>query len=183
MRKLTICIDNASPLRGLALYRLIHRNCPQRRTPSQNGGSASRIHQHTAQKRGVRLQNPSTKGGSASRIHQPKGGSASRFHQPEGGPPLDFINQKGVRLQNSSTYSPKKGVRLQNSSTYSPKMGVRLQNSSTINLKMGVRLQGQFLWIQRYRLDGRKGAFFLGQGPVQGPREGCKGHVQGPPIR
>ena len=38
------------------------------------------------------------KGGSASRIHQPKGGSASRFHQPEGGPPLDFINQKGVRL-------------------------------------------------------------------------------------
>ena len=38
------------------------------------------------------------KGGSASSIHQPKGGSASRFHQPDGGPPLDFINQMGVRL-------------------------------------------------------------------------------------
>ena len=41
----------------------------QGRTPSQNGGSASRIHQHTAKK-----------GGSASRIHQPKRGSASRIH-------------------------------------------------------------------------------------------------------
>jgi hypothetical protein len=49
--------------------------------PSQNRGSASRIHQHTAQKRR-----------SASRIHQPKRGSASRFHQLDGGPPLEFIN-------------------------------------------------------------------------------------------
>ena len=30
-----------------------------------------------------------------------------------------------------------------------------------------------------YRLDGRKGAVFLGQGPVQGPRE----EVQGPRAR
>ena len=65
--------------------------------PSLNGGSASRIHQHTAPKRG-----------STSRIHQhtaPQKGSASKFHQPKGGPPLDFINQKGIP-------STKKGVRL-----------------------------------------------------------------------
>ena len=58
----------------------------------------------------------------------------------------DPLSKWGVRLQNSSTYSPKKGVRLQNASTYSPKKGgsasrlhqhtapqkgVRLQNSST----------------------------------------------------
>ena len=79
-KKQSICIQNLQSLHTTA-YRLIHRNSPKRRTPSQNGGSASRIHQHTAQKRG-----------SASRIHQPKGGSASRFHQPDGGPPLDFIN-------------------------------------------------------------------------------------------
>ena len=93
----------------LCKYRQIHRNCPQRKPPSQNGGSASRIHQHTAQKRGVRLQNPSTKGGvrlqisstrwgSASRIHQhtaPKWESASRIHQHQpknGSPPLGTIS-------------------------------------------------------------------------------------------
>ena len=83
------------------IYRQIHKNCPQRRTPSLNGG---------------------------------------------------------VRLQNSSTYSPKKGVRLQNSSTYSPQKGVRLQNSSTKGVHLQIsstkrgfhQLQGQFLWIQRY---------------------------------
>ena len=73
-------------------YRLIHRNCPQRRTPSQNGGSASRIHQHTAKKRGSASRIYQPKGGSASRFHQPKGGSASRLYQPDGGPPLEFIN-------------------------------------------------------------------------------------------
>ena len=61
-------------------YRQIHRNCPQRQTPSLNGGSTSRIHQHTA----------------------PIRGSASRIHQ-------HTAPQKGVRLQNSSRYSPTKG--------------------------------------------------------------------------
>ena len=59
----------------------------KRRTPFLNGGSDSRIHQHTAPQKG-----------SASRIHQhtaQKKGSASRFHQPKGGPLLDSINQKG----------------------------------------------------------------------------------------
>ena len=63
--------------------------------PAPKRGSASRIHEHTAPKKGVRLQNSSTKGGL----------------------PLDFINQKGVCLQISSTKkgipSTKKGVRLQ----------------------------------------------------------------------
>ena len=92
-----------------AMYRQIHRNCPQRRTPSLNVGSISRIYQHTA----------------------PKRGSASRIHQ-------HTAPQKGVHLQNSSTYSPPKGVCLQNSSTkggrpldFINQMGVRLQNSST----------------------------------------------------
>ena len=82
-------------------YFMIHRNCPQRRTPSQNGGSASRIHQHTAPKRGpplefINIQPPKgspplefiniqpQNGESASRIHQ---------HQPKnGGPPLGTIS-------------------------------------------------------------------------------------------
>ena len=83
-------------------YRVIHRNCPQRRTSSQNGGSASRIHQHTAQKRG-----------SASRIHQPKGGSASRFHQLDGGPPLEFVNiqppKRGSASRIHQHTAPKRG--------------------------------------------------------------------------
>ena len=64
--------------------RLIHRNCFSRRTPSQNWWSASRIHQHTAQKKE-----------SASRIHQhtaPKWESVSRIHQLQpknGGSPLE----------------------------------------------------------------------------------------------
>ena len=122
-------------------------------------------------------------------IQPKKGGPPLKFINQRGGPPLGFINQmgvrlqvsatrwgsasrfhqhtalqKGVRLQNSSTYSPQKGARLQNSSTYSPPKGVRLQNSSTKGVphldfinqkgipstKKGVRLQGQFLWIQQY---------------------------------
>ena len=73
-------------------------------------------------KRGVRLQNSST-----------KGGSAFRFHQLDGGPPLEFINiqlsppKVGPSLE-FIKIQPKKGVRLQNSSTYSPQKGVRLQN-------------------------------------------------------
>ena len=59
---------------GKVGYRQIHRNCPQRRTPFLNGGSAFRIHQHKAPKRGF-----------TSRIHQ------------------HTAPQKGVRLQISST--------------------------------------------------------------------------------
>ena len=55
----------------ISTYRLIHINCPYY---SPNGGSFSRIHQHTAHKRG----------------------SISRIHQPKGGPPLNFNNQKEI---------------------------------------------------------------------------------------
>ena len=75
----------------------------------------------------------------------------------------DPLSKWGVRLQNSSTYSPKRGVRLQNSSTKGGvrlqisstrwgsasrfhqhtalQKGVRLQNSSTYSPQKGVRLQ------------------------------------------
>ena len=58
-------------------------------------GSASRIHQHTAPQKGVRLQNSSTKGDPPLEFINQRG-SAFRFHQPKGDPPLDFLNQKGI---------------------------------------------------------------------------------------
>ena len=85
-------------------YHLIHRNCPLRRTPSQNEGSTSRIHQHTAPQKGVCSGiHQHTKGvinqrGSAARFHKPKGGLPLDFINQRGGPPLDYINQMGVRL-------------------------------------------------------------------------------------
>ena len=69
------------------IYRQIYRNCPQRRTPSQNG-----INQHTAPR------NPSKRGPPLEfiNIQPPQQGSASRIHQ-------HTAPKEGVRLQNSST--------------------------------------------------------------------------------
>jgi hypothetical protein len=40
-----------------------------------------------------------------------------------------------------------------------------------------------FTPMQKYRLDGRKGAFSRGKGLCKGHKKRCKGHVQGPQIR
>ena len=63
---------------------------------------------------------------------------------------------------------------------------VRVQPARRLELHCAVRSSVKIvefvvklLWGTLYRLDGRKGAFFLVQGPVQGPRE----EVQGPCAR
>ena len=100
---------------GRCYYRLIHRNCSLKRTPSQNGW--------------VRLYNSSTyspKRGSAPRIHQPKGGgSTSRFHQPVGGLPLELIS-----IQPSKGGPSLEFIRLQSPKGPPPLefMNVQLQN-------------------------------------------------------
>ena len=120
--------------------RQIYRNCPQRRTHSLNGGSASRIHQHTAPQKGDRIQNSST--------YSPIKGGPPLEVINQSNPPLDFITYIGVRLQNSSTYSPQKGGLPLEFINIHPQNGGPLLELIIINLKMrGPPPGGQFLWI------------------------------------
>ena len=75
-------------------------------------------------------------------IQPPKLGSDSKIHQ-------HTAPQKGVRLQNSSTYSPPKGVCLQNSSTKGGPLLDFINQKGIPSTKKGAPLQGQFLRIQR----------------------------------
>ena len=79
------------------------------------GGSASTIHQHTAQKGGLPPEF----------INQRGGGSTSRFHQPVGGLPLELIS-----IQPSKGGPSLEFIRLQSPKGPPPLefMNVQLQN-------------------------------------------------------
>ena len=117
------------------IYRQIHKNCSQRRIPSLNGaqkrGSASKIHQHAVLQKGAGLQNSST--------YRPPKGVRLQNLSAKGGLPLDFINQKGVRLQISSTkkgsHQPKRDNFYGSSGTTSVGMVMLLEVAQSFSMK------------------------------------------------
>ena len=106
---------------------LIHKNCLQRRTPSQNGGPPLEFINQRGNppldfinQMGVCLQNSST------------------YSHSKEGPPLEFIN-----IQPQKGGLPLKFINIQPQIEGPPLEFIK------INLKMGSRLQGQLLWIYR----------------------------------
>ena len=156
-----LCRNNYPPINHLVALSYFHKKTIQLEVEKSSSEEYTYI-PNDPQKFVPRGEHPLKMGGPPPEfinIIQPK----------KGGPPLEFIKQRGggVRLQISTTRwgstsrihqhtAPQKGVCLQNSSTYSPQKGVRLQNLSTyvqppkggLPLEfINIRLQGQFLWI------------------------------------